>query len=109
MREAGMPFKNPNSGSWRIPGVYTLQEYLQAEGRLEPVTYQPKVGDIVLYRGGLLGVHTNIVVGRDGDHFITVGGNERNHIRVHKLRLSDKQIMGFGRLPENSIGRLPEN
>ncbi|MBB3036522.1 hypothetical protein [Hoyosella altamirensis] len=26
MREAGMPLENPNSGWWRIPGVYTLEE-----------------------------------------------------------------------------------
>ncbi|MEU1207983.1 hypothetical protein [Nocardia sp. NPDC005825] len=27
MRAAGQPLHNPNSGSWRIPGVYTLEEY----------------------------------------------------------------------------------
>ncbi|MCY4666961.1 MAG: CHAP domain-containing protein, partial [Rhodococcus sp.] len=25
MNQIGTPFSNPNSGSWRIPGVYTLQ------------------------------------------------------------------------------------
>lgn len=25
LREAGYPMSNPNSGSWRIPGVLTLQ------------------------------------------------------------------------------------
>ena len=33
MRESGVPFSNPHSGHWRIPGVYTLTEYYQAEGR----------------------------------------------------------------------------
>ncbi len=33
LNEAGQPLTNPNSGSWRIPGVYTLQEYYQSAGR----------------------------------------------------------------------------
>ena len=37
MREAGLPLSNPNSGHWRIPGVYTWQEYYQSQSRFQEV------------------------------------------------------------------------
>ncbi|MGN5240661.1 MULTISPECIES: CHAP domain-containing protein [unclassified Rhodococcus (in: high G+C Gram-positive bacteria)] len=104
MREAGMPLSNPHSGHWRIPGVYTLQEYYEQHDRFEPVEsgYQPEVGDVVLYENTAgFGQHTNIVVAVDGDEAITVGGNEFGRIRVHTLEWSDDSaVVGFGRLPK---------
>ncbi|WP_241386967.1 CHAP domain-containing protein [Rhodococcus sp. CH91] len=105
MREAGVPLANPHSGHWRIPGVYTLQEYYEQVGRHEPAGsgYRPAIGDVVLYHNRMgLGQreHTNIVVAVDGDSAITVGGNEMGRIRVHELDLSgDDAVVGFGRLP----------
>ncbi|MEU5843191.1 CHAP domain-containing protein [Rhodococcus sp. NPDC047139] len=105
MREAGVPLSNPHSGHWRIPGVYTLQEYYEQTERYEPAGsgYRPAVGDVVLYHNRMgLGQreHTNIVVSVDGDSAITVGGNEMGRIRVHELDLSgDDAVVGFGRLP----------
>lgn len=102
MREAGMPLSNPNSGHWRIPGVYTLQEYYEQEGRFEPVGSgrRPEIGDVVLYDNtSWVGQHTNIVVAVDGDTAITVGGNEFGRIRVHSLHwASDPAVVGFGLL-----------
>ncbi len=102
MREAGEPLSNPNSGSWRIPGVYTLQEYYQAQDRFEPIGngYRPEVGDVVLYDNEFrLGQHTNFVVAVAGDTATTVGGNELGKIRVHDLDWqSDRAVVGFGRL-----------
>ncbi len=102
MREAGEPLSNPNSGSWRIPGVYTLQEYYQSQNRLESIGngYRPVVGDVVLYDNEFrLGQHTNVVVAVDGDTATTVGGNELGKIRVHDLDWqSDHAVVGFGRL-----------
>lgn len=102
MREAGRPLSNPNSGHWRIPGVYTLQEHYQAEGRHEPADggYQPVVGDVVLYDNVLgVGQHTNIVVAVDGGSITTVGGNELGKVRVHDVDwLTDSAVIGFGRL-----------
>ncbi|AOW92123.1 hypothetical protein BFN03_03815 [Rhodococcus sp. WMMA185] len=102
MREAGDPLSNPHSGSWRIPGVYTLREYYESEGRYEPIGngYRPKTGDVVLYDNEFrLGQHTNFVVTVDGDTATTVGGNERGKIRVHHLDWqSDRAVIGFGRL-----------
>ena len=101
MRESGHPLSNPNSGSWRIPGVFTLQEYYEQAGRFEPVrNYRPTVGDVVIYnRSGWIGQHTNIVVSVDGDTATTVGGNELGKIRVHTVDWkSDGGVVGFGRL-----------
>lgn len=102
MREAGKPLSNPNSGHWRIPGVYTLQEHYQAEGRYEPADggYRPVVGDVALYDNVLgVGQHTNIVVAVDGDTITTVGGNELGKIRVHDVDWrKDSAVFGFGRV-----------
>ncbi|MBU9762757.1 CHAP domain-containing protein [Mycobacterium sp. TNTM28] len=101
LNEAGQPLANPNSGHWRIPGVYTLQEYYQASGRfIEPGGYHPQVGDVVMYaEGSPLGLHTNFVVAVDGTTITTVGGNEEGGIRVHTLDDDEiAGILGFGRM-----------
>lgn len=101
MKEAGLPLSNPHSGSWRIPGVYTLQEYYQEQGRFEAVgDYTPSVGDVVLYDNtSWAGQHTNVIVAVEGGEAITVGGNEAGKIRVHTLNYaSDSGVVGFGRL-----------
>ncbi|WP_037202990.1 MULTISPECIES: CHAP domain-containing protein [Rhodococcus] len=102
MREAGLPLANPNSGHWRIPGVYTLQEYYESQSRFEEVGggYRPTVGDVVLYdNSSWVGQHTNVVVAVDGDTATTVGGNEFGRIRVHTVDwTSDSAVVGFGRL-----------
>lgn len=102
MREAGLPLVNPNSGSWRIPGVYTLQEYYEAAGRFEPAGsgYYPRTGDVVLYSDASpFGQHTNIVLVADGDTVTTIGGNEHDAVRVHRFAPADVTgIVGFGRL-----------
>ncbi|WP_238556677.1 CHAP domain-containing protein [Gordonia terrae] len=100
MRAAGSPLVNPHSGHWRIPGVYTLQEYYEAAGRFEAAGDRaPRVGDVVLYdRSSGFGQHTNIVVAVDGETAVTVGGNETGRIRIHSLDWrSDGGVVGFGR------------
>jgi hypothetical protein len=99
MREAGQPLANPNSDSWRIPGVFTLQEYYEKSGRFAPLGYEPRPGDVVLYsEGSRYGQHTNIVVANDNGTLKTVGGNEGG-IRVRTLMIADEPgIVGFGRL-----------
>ncbi len=100
MREAEQPLNNPNSGGWRIPGVYTLTEFYQDQDRFEPKGYVPNIGDVVLYdNSSWIGQHTNIVVAVDGDTATTVGGNELGKIRVHSVDVvSDSAIVGFGRM-----------
>ncbi|MGS2806352.1 CHAP domain-containing protein [Nocardia sp. MW-W600-9] len=101
MRAAGRPLANPNSGSWRIPGVYTLTEYYQQVGRFTPgnVGYRPRTGDVVLYGpSSPLGQHTNIVLKAEGDTITTIGGNELGGVRVRTIRPAETaDLVGYGR------------
>lgn len=102
-KEAGYPFSNPNSGSWRIPGIYTLRDYFVATGRWRAFdSYVPEPGDIVIYDGGVFGGHTNLVIATDGDEIITLGGNENDKINLMRFDYRDPQygIQGFGVPPE---------
>ncbi|WP_043657041.1 CHAP domain-containing protein [Nocardia thailandica] len=102
MRAAGRPLANPNSGHWRIPGVYTLTDYYIAEGRFTPASagYRPRTGDVVLYGpGSEYGQHTNIVLTADGDSVTTIGGNELGgRVMVRTMRPADMtDLIGYGR------------
>ncbi|WP_067467671.1 CHAP domain-containing protein [Nocardia amamiensis] len=102
LREAGAPLANPHSGSWRIPGVYTLQEYYESTGRFVPIgsEYQPRTGDVLLYReSSPFGQHTNIVLRADAGQVTTIGGNEFGQVRIHRFTLADVPgVVGLGRL-----------
>lgn len=102
MKNAGRPFTNPNSGSWRIPGVYTLQDYFQGEHRfvVAGTKYTPKVGDVVIYHDpSPFGTHTNIVIANDNGKLTTVGGNEPGGIRVKSYNPADDPgLVGYGTL-----------
>lgn len=99
LNEAGQPLSNPHSGHWRIPGVYTLQEYYQAAGRFEaPGGYRPQTGDVALYADGSpLGLHTNFVLAVDDNVITTVGGNEEGDIKVRTFE-PGPWLLGYGRL-----------
>jgi CHAP domain len=99
MNQAGTPLENPNSGSWRIPGVYTMQQYYQSVGRFEPPGFQPRPGDVVLWgEHSPMGLHANVVVAVDGTTLTTVGGNEGG-IRVRTTYVGpDTGLLGYGRL-----------
>ncbi|MCJ0902504.1 CHAP domain-containing protein [Rhodococcus sp. ARC_M6] len=100
MNQIGAPFSNPNSGSWRIPGVYTLQEYYESVGSFVPYgqDYQPKVGDTILYSGDSpYGQHVNIVLVNDAGTLTTIGGNENNSVMIHRIDPAEVAgIVGFG-------------
>lgn len=102
MKETGLPFENPHSGSWRIPGTMTLRDYFIAEGKWRPYGegYVPKTGDIAIYDGnGPHGQHTNFVVRYVGGDLITVGGNEGGTIRRQDHALNDElKVIGFAEL-----------
>ncbi|BDT88924.1 hypothetical protein FMUAM8_46880 [Nocardia cyriacigeorgica] len=102
MREAGLPLSNPNSGSWRIPGVYTLQEYYESTGRFVPIDagYQPRTGDVLLYSDtSPFTQHTNIVLSAGNGTVTTIGGNEFDTVRIHRFTLAEVPgIVGFGRI-----------
>ncbi len=100
MREAGAPLANPNSGHWRIPGVYTLTEFYQKAQLFQPRdgAYEPKVGDVVLYSpSSKYGQHTNIVVRNDSGRLTTVGGNEGlGVVGVRVVDTTHAGIVGYG-------------
>ncbi|MBF5001209.1 CHAP domain-containing protein [Nocardia sp. BSTN01] len=102
MRQAGQPLSNPNSGSWRIPGVATLQEYFEANGRFSAVGsgYSPRPGDVVIYApGSPFGQHTNIVLAAGEHSLTTIGGNERGSVRIHRYDPAGiAGIVGFGHM-----------
>ncbi len=97
---SGHQFKNPVSGSWRIPGTHTLQDYFVEENRWHEKSAGgvPQPGDVVIYRGGIFGEHTNIVVSTYYDEIITIGGNENGKIMMHRIDYNDGRygIQGFG-------------
>ena len=101
MRKAGVPLSNPNSGSWRIPGVATLTEYLHDSGRWRAATHRPVPGDVVLYDvPSHYRQHTNLVVAVNGDEVTTVGGNEADGITLYTTRIgSDPGVQGYGVAP----------
>ncbi len=95
--KAGQPFDNPSSGSWRIPGVYTLQAYLQTNHQYRIAgTYVPKTGDVAIYHTGE--GHTNIVLTVHGSQMTTIGGNETGHLRLETQSYTKDAdgLNGFG-------------
>ncbi|MFI2337202.1 CHAP domain-containing protein [Nocardia rhamnosiphila] len=104
MRAAGLPLANPNSGSWRIPGVYTLQEYYETSGRFAAAGsgYRPVTGDVILYSPeSRFGQHTNIVLAEDHGTLTTIGGNEDDAVGIERwdpAAVPDTHIVGYGRL-----------
>lgn len=94
--EAGKPLGNPNSGSWRIPGTYTLREYYESISMFKSSDsgYSPKVGDIMLYDNpSPFGQHTNIVIDNNNGLVTTIGGNEPGGIRI--VKHTQKDTVGF--------------
>jgi hypothetical protein len=98
LHEAGVPLRNPNSGSWRIPGVATLTDYFRSAGRLRPSSYSPRPGDVVLYEPpNALGQHTDFVVAVNGDTVTTVGGNQHDGISALSFsRTETAGLAGYG-------------
>lgn len=101
----GHPFSNPNSGSWRIPGVATLEEYLQAQGVYHPIGekgFTPQFGDIVIYdtSSPTWHQHTNIVLGYAEGKLTTIGGNQGgDHIQVTTKDIDSQLVIrGYGRI-----------
>jgi len=106
MKRAGKKYTNPNSGSWRIPGVLTLREYYQAKGKYESANvYKPKPGDVAFYIHKstsrlLSSEHVALVIKVDGNTMTTIGGNEAKKMRIdmQSVDAGDNNLVGFGRL-----------
>ena len=102
MREAGRPLSNPHSGSWRIPGVYTLKEYFQSQNRYAPAgDYTPAFGDVAIYTKTPTNSHTNLVlnVNTKTKTMTLIGGNENGRVRIisnQSYALGERNLVGFG-------------
>lgn len=103
--EAGHPFTNPSSGSWRIPGTFTLAEHFGSQQVFhtpdEP-GFVPQLGDVVIYTkdSSVWTQHTNIVLDYDGTWLVTIGGNQpRGNVTVYRHRWDNPglAIRGLGR------------
>ena len=100
MKEAGTPFNNPHSDSWRIPGVHTLQEYFESTDRFMPAgSYTPQTGDVAFLHGP--GGHVALVLAADNGRMITIGGNEKGRMRIsdRSIQPGAEGLIGFGALP----------
>jgi len=100
----GLPFDNPNSGSWRIPGVFTLEDYFRSAHMFHSpdAGFTPQLGDVVLYdstTSKVWGGHTNIVLSVDSGQLTTIGGNQPGGITITTYALTDPElgIRGYGR------------
>jgi hypothetical protein len=106
MKNAGAAYTNPHSGSWRIPGVLTLQEYYKSQHRYVAAgSYEPQVGDVAFYVGShtfdmFSTEHVAIVISRQGNTMTTIGGNEGGKLRLdtQTTALGENSLVGFGRL-----------
>lgn len=104
MQQTGQPYTNPHSGSWRIPGVFTLQEYYQADKRYAAAAdYRPQPGDVAFYIGRhtydmFSTSHVALVVSVNGNKMTTLGGNENGHLRLdtQDITAGKNSLVGFG-------------
>ena len=103
--EAGVPFRHPTTGYWRIPGVQTAQDYYAKYDAFHAVgEYTPKFGDVAFYFGetpdGQSSEHVAFVLSVQGDTITTLGGNEADRgimqIRTNKLLEGERGLVGFG-------------
>lgn len=103
--EADKPFKNPETGYWRIPGVMSMRDYYAKSKNYHLVgSYKPKFGDVAFYFGetpdGSSREHVAIVLEVRGDTLVTIGGNETEkgilQIRYDKMKQDVKGLTGFG-------------
>ena len=106
LNQVGTPLSNPNSDSWRIPGVLTLKDYFTAQHTFHAVgDYTPKTGDVAFYigRSGLdprSKQHVNLVLSVESNTMRTIGGNEIGRMRISTQRYDTHQnsLIGFGSL-----------
>lgn len=103
--EADKPFKNAETGYWRIPGVMSMRDYYAKSKNYHLVgEYKPKFGDVAFYFGetpdGGSREHVALVLEVRGDTIVTIGGNETDkgilQIRYDKMKQGVKGLTGFG-------------
>lgn len=109
-KQAGIPFKDDQTGSWKLTNSRQLASYLEKHGtwhsaaEAQQKNLQPRVGDMVVFwRGDFednLG-HATIVVNIDDADGTAdlVGGNQKDHVALSQdfPWLHNYGLLGFGR------------
>ncbi|MDR0956114.1 MAG: CHAP domain-containing protein [Candidatus Nomurabacteria bacterium] len=100
LSRSGLRMSNPNSGSWRIPGVATLTDYFQSQvGVWQNINsgYTPQPGDVITYYGGAVGQHAEIITSVDGQNFTTVSGGLAKSVSLQEREIRDDKfgVQGF--------------
>lgn len=105
MREAGVAYTGGPDSDWRLELVEPITQYYKDSGRFRTAAdgYQPKVGDVAMYRlPSPYGNHINIVIKNDAGLITAVGGNEGGEIQISTFRpADDPHFVGYGLLPSS--------
>jgi len=103
LNEAGMPLTNPNTGAWRIPGIFTMRDYFESVGAWHDPGdgYTPVFGDVVIYEDGspVWGGHSQLVLMIFDGNLVTIGGNQVGgpiSVASFPLDYPNLSIWGFG-------------
>jgi hypothetical protein len=107
MNQAGSPNINPETGYWRIPGVFSMINYYKSiDGYVsKDEAHIPRLGDVAFYIGevtpdGSSGEHIAFVLSFDGKKLVTIGGNEGDgvmRVRSESLETNiEKGLIGYG-------------
>jgi hypothetical protein len=101
--QAKKPFTTGESGGWRIPSVYALDDYLAAKQihfLRSDMAQTPQPGDIIIMNDGGPRMHTGLVYTVNGDSITTIEGNISDKVasRTFDNYRTNENIYAFGRM-----------
>ncbi|MNH58419.1 CHAP domain protein [compost metagenome] len=102
-KEAGTPFTGGESGGWRIPGVFGLDDYLsskQVHFLKDDTSQTPKPGDVIIFNETGPRSHTGLVYTVEGEKITTIEGNINDSVITREFNnyRSNPSIHAFGRM-----------
>lgn len=102
-KQAGKPFTTGESGGWRIPSVYALDDYLSSQQihfLKSDRSKTPQPGDVIIMNDGGSRMHTGLVYTVDGDSITTIEGNVSDKVatRTFDNYRTHEGIHAFGRM-----------
>lgn len=102
-KEAGRPFTGGESGGWRIPGVFGLDDYLSSQQihfMRDDTSNTPQPGDIIIFNETGPRSHTGLVYKVEGDKITTIEGNMNDSVMSREFDnyRNNQSIHAFGRM-----------
>jgi hypothetical protein len=102
-KQAGKPFTTGESGGWRIPTVYALDDYLKAQQTYflkNDTANTPQPGDVIIMNDGGSRMHTGLVYTVTGESITTIEGNISDKVtsRTFDNYRTHENIHAFGRM-----------